>query len=240
MIAILYMPVMLLSPIWVINSFSCKAFVGMFSFILRIQAFITAISSFDRLITTLKPHNYHFKNKMEFQITVMLFSVLFAFLLNLPSFSYYDAVSFKNTKTCSYINQSGILYFKLEYFIFRITIPFFTMIISSIGITWKVCKIKSNRKKEKNHFKALIFHDIFFIFFRLPMLFYLLFNQNGINVISDFLYSILVVVGLLNNVLVFLIFYLFNKFYRQIFNQYIYFQCISSKVQRISSKRIPK
>ena len=86
----------------------------------------------------------------------MVLSALLAFLLNLPSYLYYDAFRVQNTTTCAINNRFGDVYFKLEYLIFRIAIPFRIMIISSIIITWRVLKIKSrtsnnsNRKKEIN------------------------------------------------------------------------------------------
>ncbi len=117
------------------------------------QAFITAIGSSDRLITTLKPHDYYFKNKFKFKIAIMVLSVILAFLLHIPSYLYYDAVTVQNATTCSYINKFGSIYFKIEYLIFRIAVPFLVMIVSSIIITSKVCEIKSRISNSSNRQK---------------------------------------------------------------------------------------
>jgi hypothetical protein len=66
---------------------------------------------------------------------------------------------------------------------------------------------------------------MFFILFRLPMLFYLLTQRSyGESVIFSLEYSIYLAIGLINNVLIFVTMMMFNKIYRKLFFEYIRFK----------------
>ena len=226
-VTIIYIPIMFLTPIWISSSFSCKFFIGVFLILLEIQAWVTAISSLDRLITVLQPYNYLFKNKFKFQIAVVILIILIVTVLISPAFIYMDAVNFGNQSLCFYTELWSAFYMKYQYLFFRVTLPFVVMIISSVIITWKMYRMKArlssntSREKEANLFKALIFSDIFFILFRLPMLFYIILYQNGPYLIYEFQYNIFLAVGLMNNVLIFLLLLIFNKIYRKLFVKYM-------------------
>jgi hypothetical protein len=51
---------------------SCKFFVGLSLVVCEIQSFTIAICSIDRLITVLAPFKYLSKNKMKFQIPLVV------------------------------------------------------------------------------------------------------------------------------------------------------------------------
>ena len=246
-ITILYIPIMFLTPIWIINTFTCKVFVGLFLLIIEIQAWVTAISSIDRLVTVLKPKQFLKKNNFKFQILIILIALLFVCLLLIPNGIFYDAVTHNNKTVCFYDDEWPVIYFKVQYLLFRVFLPFCLMVMSSVIITLKMCRMKAqlsnnlSRQREVNLFKALIGKlvyfknyyyvsnlkvvfkgsDVFFILFRLPMLFYLLLNSDGANVIISLEYSIYMVIGLINNALIFVIMIAFNKIYRKLFFEYI-------------------
>ena len=161
-LTILYIPIMFLAPIWIINTFTCKVFVGLFLLMLEIQAWITAISSIDRLITVLKPKQYLNKNKFKFQFCVIMVALLFVCLSLIPNGILYDAVTHNNETVCYYHDEWPVIYFQVQYLLFRVTLPFIIMITSSIIITHRMCRMKAklsrsyNRKNEVNMFKALI------------------------------------------------------------------------------------
>jgi hypothetical protein len=132
-----------------------------------------------------------------------------------------EAVIFENQTMCFYIDV------KYQYILFRVALPFILMIVSSFIITYKMCKMKArirtnqSRKREANLFKALIFSDLFFILFHLPMVFYIIMPENGLNILNNFEYSIYLAIGLLNNVLVFLLLLASNRIYRKLFFEYM-------------------
>jgi hypothetical protein len=226
MITIFYLPIILFSPIWILNSATCKIYNGVLVLIIQIQAWVTALSSIDRMVSVLKPHSCLFKNKLIFQLFAMILSALILFILLLPQFIYYD-IGIKNSIiVCMYKEEWARDYLRVEFALFRAIIPFILMIISSITITIKMSRAKANltlsvdRKREKNLFKSLIASDIFFILFRLPYLIYILTNQDESGIFS-FLYAILTAIGTSNNVFIFIIFILFNKLYKQLFIKYM-------------------
>ena len=100
------------------------------------------------------------------------------------------------------------------------------MISTTIIITIKI-KLLRNRVSDclENDtllglFNSLIANDIFFIIFRIPLLYFLLSNNNGLNVYS-FNYDIFAAVSNISHVFYFLIFILFNKAYKNLFFKYI-------------------
>ena len=229
LIAILYTPVMFLAPIWIINNFNCIFYTGLFTLIIEIQAWITAMGSFDRMISTLWPHKYSFKKKFIFQLSAMELVVFFIFIVNMPELFYFKEVTVGNISTCSFPIEPEIwitIYFKIQYILVRAVIPFFIMLISSFLITYKIFKMKyrffrnSHRQREKQLLVSLIALDIFFIAFRLPMLVYLYTSDTGLS-INRFAYSIYLAIGLISNVFIFVILIIINKVYRNLFLQLI-------------------
>jgi hypothetical protein len=104
MITIFYLPIMLFSLICILNSATCKIQNVVFGIIIQIQAWVTALSSIDRMISVLKPHNYLFKNKLFFQLFAMMLSATILFILILPHFIYYD-IGIKNNKKILYVQR---------------------------------------------------------------------------------------------------------------------------------------
>ena len=144
LVTLSYMPIMFMAPIWLINTATCKLYAGGFGFIIEVQAWITAVGSLDRLLTTMKPFTFHFKNKLSFQIGVMAIVVLFISLCIFPDIYYLDAiVTNHNVTVCSFPAHADLMwliryYYKIEYLLIRITIPFLAMIISSVLTTYKI------------------------------------------------------------------------------------------------------
>jgi membrane protein insertase Oxa1/YidC/SpoIIIJ len=89
------------------------------------------------------------------------------------------------------------------------------MIVSSIMVTYKMCKKRTKFypkntefERERQLFISLISYDIFFIIFRDPVTFF-----------TSFAYCICLAIGLLSNVLTFVVLILFNKVYKKIYIQ---------------------
>jgi hypothetical protein len=225
-ITIFYLPIMLFSPIWIINTVNCKILVGFYVLIVKIQAWITTLSSIDRMISVIKPHDYLYKNKLIFQLSTMIISVIILFILLLPHFIYYDSVTIQNQTTCTYTTEWSRVYQRIEYSLFRAILPFIIMIICSITVTFKMYRAKANissnanREREKNLFKSLIALDLFFILFRFPMLIFVFINQNE-NAIFTFPFTIIMALTPISNVFIFIILILFNRVYKQLFIEYM-------------------
>ncbi len=229
LISILYLPIMFLAPIWIVNEITCKLFPGFFGLVLKVQAWVEALGSLDRLISTLNPYILHFKNRLKFQISFIVIIVLIILILGFPEIIYLkDILTEQNVTVCSYPVQTEIMwifiYYKIEYFLIRVFFPFLIMFISSVCITWKmfksktnVCPCNRNRQKEVNLFKSLLAFNLFFILFRIPMLVYLMANNDSETFFNSFAYAILLATGLISNVFFFLIMIIFNNVYRKVF-----------------------
>ena len=135
---------------------------------------------------------------------------------------------FDNTTTCFFPSNELdwiLIYYKIEYALVRVFIPFLLMTISSIMVTYKMCEMKTrltrntDLERERQMFISLISHDIFFIVFRIPMVIYSIINNNSVLFFDSFGYCICLAIGLLSNVFMFIVFIFFNKVYKQIFIQ---------------------
>ena len=98
-------------------------------------------------------------------------------------FGFYGAIFpvphvFNNITACYFPqNELGWLsiYYKVEYASIRVFSPFLLMIVSSIMVTYKVCKLKTrlnqnlDLERERQMCISLISYDVFFIVFRIPM-----------------------------------------------------------------------
>lgn len=226
-ILILYLPVMMVATAWVVKSIICKIHGSLALLLSELHSWVVAISSFDRLIMVMFPHKFHFKNKLSFQISSIGFICVLLSLLITPSIIYYEKVIINGTARCSLPFGDEYLwilpYFKFQLLLFRTVLPFLIMIVSSILITYKMCRstnLRSNRSQYKQVYlaRSLMSMDFFFIIFRLPMLAYtLLYNMSSERLIFDFTFSIYLAIGNLNNVFFFIILILFNKIYRNLF-----------------------
>ena len=243
-ITLLYAFVFFLSPKLIINDFNCKVIFGTYVVLLEYQAWIIALGSFDRLVSILKPNKYFCKNKFQFQMITMIITLVFIIIFVLPSIYFYtEGKTINNITTCSFPIDDDYLwvttYFKVEYTLFRAVIPFLIMIISSLAISWNVFKMKrrvgainSIRQKQVNLFKAMVFLDLFFIIFRIPMLVYLLMKNDGEQV-TDFTYGICVAIGFITNTYNFVLWIIFNKVYKSLFKKYAMCKCKQSNLTAV-------
>jgi hypothetical protein len=232
-VTILYLPAMMLVTLWKLTTVTCKLLGILIVLITELQAWITAMGSFDRLITVMMPFKYLFKNKLKFQLSAITSVFAFLSLTIVPFVYYYDEERRNDSLSRCALPQehaySWILpYFKIQAILFRYAIPFLIMVISSFLIVLKVCRMKiklsinSDRQKEVHLAKSLVAIDIFFIIFRLPMLFYVLFyTKNDDRLVFNFTFSIFLAFGTINNVFFFIILIFFNKIFKNMFLQYI-------------------
>ena len=238
-ITLFVFPYGLMPTLFDINQINCQLYLFIVSFISQIQPWPLVFCSLDRLTTVLTPHKLHFKTKITFQTVTMILMVIIVIALMFPSTYFYTTEKNNlNQTVCSFPTSSNSAwirnYFKFEHNLVRIVIPFTIMIASSIVIVWKMKKKKLNiptqnheNKNEIQLAKAMIAMDIFFIIFRIPMMLNLFLNDIQI---YSFVFGILMSIGVLNNVFLFVIFYLFNKIYRDNFKKYIYCKKYSSRV----------
>jgi hypothetical protein len=238
-VTILHLPVMMVSSEWIISTTSCKLFGGFFILITEFQAWITAMGSFDRLITVMMPFKYLFKNKLKFQLSAMASVLGIIFCMIFPYMYFYGVeTKIDNTTRCALPpgpQFSWILpYFKFQTILFRYVLPFLIMIISSILIVWKVRRLKSklkNKSRNTNHrreiqlAKSLVASDIFFIIFRLPVMLYLVsYTKNDDRLIYNYTFSLLLALATVNNVFIFVVLSVFNKVYRDVFFRFFRFR----------------
>ena len=226
-LVLLYAPMMYLAPIWIVNSLNCKIYTGILTVITQSKAWIQAIGSVDRVISILRPQKFIFKNKLKFQIPLIVSIFFIVVLVVLPGSIFYGTITIKNVTVCSF--EPGIswvvFYSQIQYFLFRTILPSLVMITSSCIVSWKIYKSKTQllpnaeRKREINLFKSLIAFDLFVLIFQIPSIVQIFSSANA-NFFNTFEYSIFFTVSLISNVFLFVIFIVFNKIYREVICEY--------------------
>ena len=238
LIIIFYLPFMVLPEIWTqlaAETISCQLFGGFVVILTEIQSWIYSICSLDRCITTVAPFKFQFKNKLKFQLTLIFICAITLILLCVPFITYYRAYQLESTnQTVCLFSQSlefswVIIYFKLEFGLFRTLLPFIITTSASFSTVYKLysSKLKLNVRnvrrmnKEIQFAKSLVIMDILFVIFRIPSIINLTLQADMLFVYK-FLYSIFALLGALHSVFIFLIFFLFNKIYRQLFKNFVF------------------
>ena len=239
LITVFYLPLIVMPEIWskfISGTIGCKIFGGFMVILAEIQSWVYSICSLDRCITTVAPFKFQLKNKLKFQLILIFICVLILTLLCVPFLNYYT--EYKNIELDS-VNQTVclfpeslelnwvILYFKFEFGLFRIVLPFIITISSSLITVYKLCSSKlklkvrdwNNMAKEIQFARSLIIMDILFVIFRIPTAINTSFQFNML-FMYKFMYSIFSLLGAFHNVFTFLIFVIFNKIYRQLFKMF--------------------
>ena len=245
LISLLYLPITVFPTIWNLDDTSCKLFGGIMMIITQIQPWLIAVYSVDRLITSMYPFKFLFKNKFKFQLGLMSTLVFFIIWIIYPIIVFYDKqITEKNISVCSLPVQSGwiLIYLKYEYILIKVFLPFFLMILSNILILFEISKNKKQlglthlkRKSEIQFGLSIVLNDFIFLILKIPNLIKIITDENGGKYIYDFLYSIYSLIGYLYNVLFFLIFILVNNTYHQLFLKYM--RLIKKRIKKIHLRR---
>lgn len=238
LITILYLPFIVMPKIWTIllaETISCQLFCGFMLVLGEMQSWVYSMCSLDRCITTVAPYKFHFKNKSKFQLTLLFLFILIIILLCVPFLYYYREFKLESgNQTVCLFPQSielnwVIIYFKVQFGLFRTILPFIITISASLITVFKLCSSKLNlnvrdrndMNREIQFAKTLIIMDILFVVFRIPTAVNIFFQFNMLFAYT-FLYSIFALLGVFHNVFIFLIFIIFNKIYRQLFKVLIF------------------
>jgi hypothetical protein len=249
-IAIFHLPLLMFPSIWLPTTISCMIMIGFKVLITQMHSWIVAFCSLDRVITVMAPQKFLIKNKLKFQIGIIIVVFIVIGVSFIPMvYPYQTAMSGKisdNQTRCSFLFQQefnwAIFYYKIQYILFTAVLPFSIMITSSFLIVltlWKsknkVCcynrnssnidfirKIISHRR-EIQLAKSLVTMDFFFILFKLPMLIYLMImsHEEGSREFYSFTYQLLLFISSTNIVCIFIIFFILNKLYRSLFRRYV-------------------
>jgi hypothetical protein len=229
LVTIMYLPVIMFSSLWETSSVNCKVFNALFHLIIRIQAWMVSIGSLDRLVTLLKKGTFIFEYKTVFKMIGALSITLIICILLSPEIYYLELVHKKegNISYCSFPRHKGFnwlhAYYKIEYSLMRICLPFMIMTASSVSILRRFEELKKKLFKNKHDhrdrhlFVSLMALDVFFILFRLPYLIYQLVNDGSEIFMHSFFEKALLSVDVISNVFVFLVLIIFNNLYRKLF-----------------------
>jgi hypothetical protein len=232
LVTIMYLPVIMFSSLWETSSINCKVFNALFHAIIRIQAWMVSIGSLDRLVTLLMKGSCIFEYKTLFKMIGALTITLIICILMSPEIYYLELVHKKkdNISYCSFPRHEGFdwlhTYYKIEYSIMRICLPFIIMTASSVSILRKFGELKKKLFKNKHDhrdrrlFLSLMALDVFFVLFRLPYLIYQLVNDDIF--MHSFFEKVLLSIDVISNVFVFLVLIIFNNLYRKLFYE-LYF-----------------
>ena len=238
LIILLYLPFMVMPDIWTqlaAETISCQLFGGFVVILTEIRSWIYSIGSLDRCITTVAPFKFQFKNKLKFQLALIIICAIILILLCVPFITYYrEYNSESENKTVCLLPQTiefswVIIYFKFQFGLFRTVLPFIVTLLASIITAYKICSSKLNlndrdwksMEKEIQFAKTLIMMDILFIITRIPTLINIAF-QSSMLFLYTFLYSSFILFSALHNAFSFLIFIIFNKIYRRLFKKLLF------------------
>jgi hypothetical protein len=175
-------------------------------------------------------HEIHFfRKKLIFQIGSCGVTPLIITITIIPCIYYYSTLTDTDNQTlCSFPIDSSLnwvlTYFKIQFFLFKVGIPFAIMITSNIIVSWKMYKrelgiiLNPQSKTAMKLAKSLVGMDIIFILTKSPMLFYLLLTNNGPDrIIYSFTYSLFLAFGNSFSYFYFIFLIIFNKLYRDNF-----------------------
>ena len=240
-VTIIYLPVMMTSTSWMITTTICKLFGGLMLFINEFQAWLTAVGSLDRFLSITMPFKFQFKNKLSFQLSLLLILIIILLGLIAPNLVFYEKNVVNDTIICSLPDgphTTWVLpYFKYQVLLFRAALPFLIMILSSVLIIFKVCKMKRTLTSNTNRHKEIQLaktSDCFFIIFRIPILVYLLlYSKNSDYLIFTYTFSIYVAISTINNSFIFVILIITNKVYKESFFELVKFK-ISISISKYS------
>ena len=248
LVAVLYLPIMLLAPIWLINKSTCMLFPGIFNFIIKIQSWVAAIGSLDRLIGSYKPNSCLFKNDFKFQLISLVAIMFLLASVSFPEVFYIAQSSSYNNKTiCAYTIDYKLTwlptFYIIECLLFRIILPFSIILISNffliLKLSRKTTRFIQNRQHQNRLLKSLIASDIIFSLCRIPMVsFAFSVSASSFNM-HTFTYSAFLAFGLISSAFSFLIMIIFNKDYRQLFQHFLYCS-IRGRKNRAVVKRLIK
>jgi hypothetical protein len=164
----------------------------------------------------------------------------------IPCFFFYKADIISNQ--CSFpteIELSWVLiYFKIQFILFRTLFPFLIMILSTSIITLNIYKRRlifvenEENKRIIQLIITLITMDVIFLLLKLPTLLYIIITNNGTDkIIYSFTYSLCISIGAMYSSFYFVIFLVLNKSYRSFFFVYLNICCraLSSRIIPVNS-----
>ena len=237
-ICIVYLPFIIIAQLWTDiydETISCQIFFGFMYILSETQSLIYSLCSLDRCITIFAPLKYLKKNKLKFQLAILFMISFIVVLLSVPTIYYAEKQVFENQTVCDFKNGWSFKYSLYQYTLMRTIIPFLVTIISSLLTIYKLIASKlrlqardwKKMKREYHFARSLIIMDLIFFLVRLPTL---INNniQNNTRFLYTFLYSVFCLMGAVHSVLLFLIFIVFNKIYRDLFKKI--FSCKSNNV----------
>ena len=64
-LTIAYLPIIFLAKIWIVNNLTCLFYYGTFTYLVEVQAWLTAISSFERVLATIWPNDFAFRKILK-------------------------------------------------------------------------------------------------------------------------------------------------------------------------------
>ena len=226
-IILIQLPNQLMLTYWSNSDLACQISFGLMLITSETASWVTVLGSIDRLLAVVAPYKFGFKKNKKLQISLIAVMIFLIIIGNIPFPFMIKAFELPNNKTICYASYGedviwGYYYGLVVITLFKIVLPYFLMIISSVIIVKTIWKSKENifnkrhHKKEKELTKSLVALDTFFIISSLPLLCNYYFNQTDL-----VLYCILYALTNLYHVFLFLLFIFVNKLYRGEFFNYM-------------------
>jgi hypothetical protein len=229
-------------------SFSCKFFTFLSFYLSDLGPCVLLLSSLDRLASVKYSQKFQFRNKLKYQILIVLVISLAVAGLNLPVVMYMDLVALKYNNV-TYIVCTFDLYDFVpisKYILVKssfvsLFIPFFLMLLSTILIAHHLVKHKrkfnSSRtkfKKEVRYVRVVISVDFFYFITNSPTLckglIYVFTNNYDDNIWLMAFLNILLEIYLSAD---FFLYYWCNKLFRD--HVKIIFHCMKQRKFKVSS-----
>jgi hypothetical protein len=170
--------------ITILSTFACQICSFLVNHLRNYIAWIEVVISIDRYVSIMHPHSFHFRDKLKFQILILI-SI---FLMSSAAYSPYYIYSglYNNTPEdnvvytyCNIIDSVAGVWVPFYDLIISTGLPFIIMLFTTCRVGIYLVKNKKNikSKKEMKLFKILLGMNMFFFFFYLQWLIFQLVYQ---------------------------------------------------------------
>ena len=146
-------------------------------------AWIEAIISIDRYVSIMHPHSFCFRNKLKFQLSILILIFIISFGAYFPFYYYSGLYTLLeqniNYTYCNFVDLTSEIWLPFYDLFISIGIPFIIMLFTTCRVGIYLVKNKRNVRsnKELKLFKILVGINLFFFFFYLQWLIFQFFYQ---------------------------------------------------------------
>ena len=155
--------------------FTCRYLLYIMMIFYQLSPSLSCIIAVDRLISVKYPRRFNIKNKLSFQIAIILIAFIICVGFNAKDLTLNDAIIIRNTTICFYTSLDFITFSTMAMFVSCSLVPFVIMTFCTIVIHVMLVRLKSkfaipsDLKREVQMFKTMVGLDCFFFISNAPL-----------------------------------------------------------------------